>query len=224
MWDPSQLFSAGGLITNVFDLSKWDIGLPLLLHVDSVSAMWTPSGAPGAMSYGMGWVIDQRGGHRYIWHNGEISGYHAMNAILPDDHVAVIVLANVDQLNSDDTVSPERVASRILDVVAPLPPTHVDNVIVTRAKEWIDRLARLDMDRTQLTQNFNEYLTDDLVSRSNFKALGRIVSMTPVESYQESGDNVYVFLTHFEHGTYDYQFRITAQGKIDGILLKPPAH
>ncbi|MGZ3521455.1 MAG: serine hydrolase domain-containing protein [Vulcanimicrobiaceae bacterium] len=223
-WDPSWLFSANGLVSNIFDLAKWDIGFPLLLNVDSVSAMWTPSGAPGPMAYGMGWVIDQRGGHRYIWHNGQISGYHAMNALLPDDHIAVIVLTNVDQLNSQDTIAPENVASRILDVVAPLPPARADNVIMDRAKEWIDRLSRLDIDRTQLTANFNEYLTDDLVSKSNFKALGKVVSLTPVASYQETGDNVYVFLTRFEHGTFDYQFRLTPQGKVDGLLLKPPAH
>lgn len=223
-WDPSWLFAAGDLVTNVFDLSKWDIGMPLLLDVDSVSAMWTPSGAPGAMNYGMGWVVDQRGGHRYIWHNGEIAGYHAMNALLPDDHIAVIVLANTDSLNGQDTIAPERVANSILDVVAPLPPAHVDSVIVNRAKDWLDRLARVDLDRTQLTSKFNEYLTDSLVAKTNVKALGKLDSIVPVESYQDSGDNVYVFLTRFQHGTFDYQFRVTADGKIDGLFLKPPTH
>ncbi|HEY8298574.1 MAG TPA: serine hydrolase [Candidatus Baltobacteraceae bacterium] len=219
-WNPTWLFGAGSLVTNVFDLSKWDIGMPLLLNVDSVSALWTPSGAPGAMAYGMGWVIDQRGGHRYIWHNGEIAGYHAMNALLPDEHIAVIVLANCDGFGSDSTVAPEKVASDILDVVAPLPPAHVDSVVVERAKDWLVKLAAVNIDRTQLTQKFNEYLTDDLVAKTNVKALGKLLSITPTSSYQQGGDTVYVFLTHFEGGTYDYDFTLTPDGKIDGLLLR----
>ena len=89
-WNESWLFGAGDLVTNVDDLAKWDIGLPLVLNVDSVRAMWSASGAPGGMDYGMGWVIDQRGGQRYVWHNGELAGYHSMNAVLADQHVASI--------------------------------------------------------------------------------------------------------------------------------------
>lgn len=221
-WDPSWLFGAGSLVTNVYDLAKWDIELPLLLDVDSMREMWTASGAPGELSYGMGWVIDQRGGRRFIWHNGEIAGYHAMNALLPDAHVAVIVLTNVDGLHGDDVASPERIAGRILDVVAPLPPAHFGNVLVERAREWLGRIARDDIDRTQLTPQFSAYLTDDLVHRAHFERLGKILSLTPVESYPQAGGTVYVFLVRFAHGTFDYKFGLTPQGKIDEILLTPP--
>ncbi len=223
-WDSSRIYGDGDLVSNVYDLSKWDIGMPLILDVNSVSAMWTPSGAPGELQYGMGWVIDQRDGHRYIWHNGEIAGYHAMNALLPDDHIAVVVLSNADSLNSQDTIAPERIAGRILDIAAPAPPAHVDNAVVARAKTWLDRLARVDIDRTELTPKFNEYLTDDLVAKTNVKAFGKLLSITPIASSKTAGDSVYVFLTRFEHGTFDFQLSVTADGKIDGLLLKPPTN
>jgi CubicO group peptidase (beta-lactamase class C family) len=221
-WNASWLFGAGDLVTTVNDLAKWDIGLPLVLNVDSVRAMWSASGAPGGVTdYGMGWVIDQRGGQRYVWHNGEIAGYHAMNALLPEQHIAVIVLSNADSLHSQTTVSPERLASRILDVVAPLPPAHFGNLIMQRAAEWLGRLARLDIDRTQLTPQFSQYLTDQVVIRADLKGLGPVQSLVPIESFQRSGDTVYVFDVKFLHGALRYEFALTPDGKIDGLLFKP---
>ena len=220
-WDPSWLFGAGDLITNLDDLAKWDIDLPLVLNVDSVRTMWSASGAPGSTIYGMGWVIDQRAGQRYVWHNGELAGYHAMNALLPDQHVAVIVLSNADSLHAQTTVSPERLASRILDIVAPLPPAHFGNLIIQRATEWLGRLEKLDIDRTQLTPTFSQYLTDQVVIRADLKGLGPVQSMVPIESFQRSDDTVYIFDVKFARGGLRYQFALTPDGKIDGLLLQP---
>lgn len=218
-WDPSWLFGAGDLVTNVYDLAKWDIGMPLLLNVDSVRSMWTAGTADSP--YGMGWMIDQRGGKRYVWHNGEVAGYHAMNALLPEQHVAVIVLTNADPLHGQDVVSPERLANRILDVVAPLPPAHFANVVMQRAAEWLGRLERDEIDRTQLTADFSQYLSDRVVIRANLKDLGPVVSMVPIESYQNSGNTVYVFDVKFRNGALRYLFTLAPDGKIAGLLLQP---
>ncbi len=220
-WDASWLFGAGDLITTVDDLAKWDIGLPLILNVDSVREMWSASGAPGGTQYGMGWIVDQRGGHRYVWHNGELAGYHAMNALLPDEHVAVIVLSNADSLHAQTTVSPERLANHVLDIVAPLPPASFGNVIMQRAGEWLGRLQRLDLDRTQLTPQFGQYLTDQVVIRADLKGLGPVQSMVPIESFERSGDTVYVFDVKFAHGALRYDFALAPDGKIDGLLFTP---
>jgi hypothetical protein len=221
-WDPAWLFGAGGLVTNVYDLAKWDIGLPLLLRVDAERDMLTPSGAPGALQYGLGWVIDERGGKRYVWHNGEIAGYYAMNALLPDDHVAVIVLANTDSLHSRDVVAPEDVAAQIIDIVLPPPRAHVDNAIVERATEWLGRIADKNIDRTQLTPAFSSYLTDDLVAHADFAALGKPLDVIPISSSaQADGGTVYEFLVRFAHGQYHYRFGLTPDGKINEILLLP---
>jgi CubicO group peptidase (beta-lactamase class C family) len=219
-WDPAWLFGAGGVVTNVYDLAKWDIGLPLVLRVDAEREMFTPSGAPGALQYGLGWVVDERGGKRYIWHNGELAGYHAMNALLPDDHVAVIVFANVDSLHSRGVVQPEDVAAQILDIVLPPQRAHVDNAIVARATEWLGRIADKNIDRTQLTPAFSAYLTDDLVARANFAALGKPLDVIPIASTTQSdGGTLYEFLVRFQRGQYHYRFGLTSDGKINEIVL-----
>ncbi|HEY8322112.1 MAG TPA: serine hydrolase domain-containing protein [Candidatus Baltobacteraceae bacterium] len=221
-WDPSWLLGAGALVTNVYDLAKWDVGFPILVRDDAVRDMFTAGSQPGVQAYGMGWVIDQRGGKRYVWHNGELGGFHAMNALLPDDHIAVIVLANVDALHSDNTLSPEYVAAEVLDIVAPPAKVHVENLIVSRAKEWLVRLADKNLDRTQLTPQFSAFLTDALVSHANFKSFGKMVSIVPISSHAgENGDTIYEFLVNYPRGQYHYRFGLTNQGKIDELFLAP---
>lgn len=222
-WDPSWMLGAGGIVTNVYDLAKWDIGFPVLVRDDAVRDMFTAPGVPSAQSYGMGWVIDQRGGKRYVWHNGEVGGFHAMNALLPDDHIAVIVLANTDALHgAGGVIAPEFVAAQILDIVAPPAAVHVENAIVSRAKEWLGRLADKQVDRTQLTPQFSAYLTDELVSRANFKSYGKLLAIVPISSKSVDKDTtVYEFLVTYKSGQFHYHFGVTNQGKIDELLLSP---
>lgn len=219
-WDPAWLQGAGGLVTTIYDLAKWDIEMPILVRVDAVRTMLTPSGTSGLARYGMGWVIDQRGGKNFVWYAGQIPGYQAINAMLPDDHIAVIVLANADSLNGGRVVSPESVAAHVLDVVSPPAATRLDNAVVTRAKEWLGRLADKNVDRTQLTPKFSQYLTDELVSTSDFAALGKLQSIVPISSTTESnGDTLYEFLVQYPRIRYHYKFGLTKDGKVDELVL-----
>lgn len=219
--DPTWLFGSSGVITTVGDLAKWDIGMPLLLDVDSLRAMWTANGIAGAPSYAMGWMTDRRGGERLFWQSGELPGYHSMNELLPDQHIAVIVLANAGGVRGRSTVSPERIANRILAIVAPLPPVTFSSSITQRAASWIGRLQRLDIDRTELTPAFSKYLSDQVVIRAGLKSEGPLESIVPVESYDRSGDTVYVFDIRFRGGWMRYEFALAADGKVDGLLLQP---
>jgi CubicO group peptidase (beta-lactamase class C family) len=220
-YDPAWLAGNADLVTNVYDLAKWDIGMPLLLRVDAVREMFTTSSVNGAL-YGLGWTIDERGGKRYVWQNGEIPGYHAMNAMLPDDHIAVIVLSNTDAERSAAVISPEAMAAHILDIVAPPVTAHVESAIVERARDWLERLADHQIDRTQLTPAFSAYLTDDLIAKSNFASLGKVQTIVPIASEAApGGGTVYEFLVRFAHEQDHYRFSVTKDGKIDGLVLRP---
>jgi CubicO group peptidase (beta-lactamase class C family) len=220
-WDPAWLFGGNGVVTNLYDLAKWDIGLPLLLRVDAERDMFTPAPVSGDENEGLGWVVDQRDGRPYIWQNGEVPGYHAMNALLPDDHIAVIVLANRDGFRSS-FAAPEAIAAQILDIVLPPAAAHVENTVLARAREWLARLAEHRIDRTQLTVSFSAYLTDDLVVKSNFAALGKPQTFVPISStIASNGDTVYEFLVRFPHEQYHYRFTLTKDGKINGLVLTP---
>lgn len=219
-WDPAWLQGDRGLVTTVYDLAKWDIEMPILVQVDAVRAMFTPAGTVGPARYGMGWVIDQRGGKSFVWYAGQLAGYQAINALLPDDHIAVIVLANADALHDLRVISPEMVAAHILDVVSPPAAAHLDNAVVSRAKEWLQRLAEKNVDRTQLTPEFSTYLSDNLVTSSDFAALGKLQTIVPISSTTESnGDTLYEFLVQYPRVRYHYKFGLTKDGKIDELSL-----
>ena len=218
-WDPAWLAGDSGLVSTVNDLAKWDIEMPVLLRVDAVRTMFTPAGSIGPTHYGMGWVIDTRGGKDFVWSNGEIPGYRATNALLPGQHVSVIVLSNADSLHGEAMV-PEAVGERVLDIVSPPTTTRLDNPVVTRAKEWLERLASGKLDRSELTPAFSSYLTDDLVARENFASLGQLQTIVPLSSKNESdGDTLYEFEVSFPHKKYRYDFEVAPNGKIDGLSL-----
>ncbi|MGA8576591.1 MAG: serine hydrolase domain-containing protein [Candidatus Cybelea sp.] len=218
-WDPAWLQGSSGLVSTIDDLAKWDIEMPVLLRVDAVRTMYTPAVGSGPTHYGMGWVIDRRGGKEFVWSNGEISGYRAMNAQIPGDHIGVIVFSNSDSVHGSVTI-PEQIGAHVLDVL--VPPTHarLDNAVVTRAKDWLNRLASKRLDRSELTPSFSAYLTDDLVARENFASLGRLEVIVPISSSTESnGDTLYEFLVRYPRAQYHYDFEVAPNGKVDGITL-----
>jgi hypothetical protein len=96
----------------------------------------------------------------------------------------------------------------------------LDNAVVTRAKDWLNRLASKRLDRSELTPTFSAYLTDDLVSRENFASLGRLEVIVPISSTTESnGDTLYEFLVRYPRAQYHYDFEVAPDGKVDGITL-----
>jgi hypothetical protein len=167
-------------------------------------------------------VIDERGGKRYIWHNGETAGYLSMNAILPDDNIAVVVLQNTDRFSSLRVASPEAIAADVIDILVPPATMRVDNAVMTKAREWLARIADKRIDRTQLTPAFSAYLSDSLVARSNFAALGKPEALVPIASSAgDNGDVVYEFFVRFPHDHYHYKLTLAKDGKIDGLWLTP---
>jgi CubicO group peptidase (beta-lactamase class C family) len=101
----SQANAAGGVYSNVDDLGRWDrsFGTYKVAPPATVKEAFTPqarcpsSGCLDSPSsgYAFGWLVDQLRGHRYLYHPGLLQGYHASNAYLPDDDIAVVVLSNV---------------------------------------------------------------------------------------------------------------------------------
>ena len=220
VWDPAWLYGGNALVTNVYDLAKWDIGFPLLLRVDAERAMFTASSANSPLQFGLGWMIDQREGKRYIWQSGQISGFQAMNALLPDDNIAVIVLENTDALHAHSVAMPQTLAAQVLDIILPPAGVSMNNAVMEKAREWLQRLAEGHIDRTQLTPSFSRYLSDTLVERSNFAALGKPQTLIPVDSIAAAnGATVYEFLVRFARDEYYYKLTLAQDGKIDGLYL-----
>ena len=93
----------GSLYFSVLDLAKWDAALytEKLLRRSSLDQMWTiaklKSGEPNKGNYGFGWVIEDRHGHRCLYHDGAWQGFKTAIDRYVDDQLTVVALANLEQ-------------------------------------------------------------------------------------------------------------------------------
>lgn len=104
MRDLATIAPAGALNSNVLDLARW-VRLQLgrgvfegarVLPQETLRECWTPQiEIGGGASYGMGWFLRQWQGHRVIEHGGNIDGFSAQIAFLPDDGLGFALLTNV---------------------------------------------------------------------------------------------------------------------------------
>ena len=96
-FDLAWVGGAGALTSTARDIARWDTALlrHQILQPESLREMWhgRDSGR-GQGLYAMGWVEDALGSHRYVWHNGETGGFHALNVVFPDDALAFCLLTN----------------------------------------------------------------------------------------------------------------------------------
>jgi CubicO group peptidase (beta-lactamase class C family) len=93
----------GSLYFTILDLQKWDTALytEKLLKRSSLDLMWTPvrlkDGQQNKGNYGFGWFIDHRAGHPCIHHDGSWQGFETAIDRYVDDHLTVVVLANLSE-------------------------------------------------------------------------------------------------------------------------------
>ena len=98
---PQVIAPNGGVLIDVSDFAAWDIALTThqLLSPQSLAMMNTPAQlADGrTVGHGLGWFLDTFNGHRFGAHWGTtVTGHSAVIRRYVDDHVTVIMLANLD--------------------------------------------------------------------------------------------------------------------------------
>ena len=54
--------------------------------------------------YGMGWIVEQTGQSKIVWHSGTCPDFFAYMAILPEQKKGVVLLVNANHLMMDKTV------------------------------------------------------------------------------------------------------------------------
>jgi CubicO group peptidase (beta-lactamase class C family) len=97
-WSPSMEYAAGGLISNVADLFKWQQGLASgkLLKKETLEKAQTcyqlKDGT--ASGYGYGWFIKTLGSARSIEHEGGLPGFVANEVYFPDQNIFIATLYN----------------------------------------------------------------------------------------------------------------------------------
>ena len=98
----------------LFHLNKGKVAGKALLSENNSIQMQTPQmvlqGAPdfkeeSETSYGMGFFISQYRGHKRVEHGGNIDGFSAELAFLPNDGIGVVVFTNLDGTGLPDAIA-----------------------------------------------------------------------------------------------------------------------
>ena len=104
MLDLQGIAPAGAINSNVLDMAKW-LRLQLgrgefegrrLVSEATLEDTWTPNiEVSGGTSYGLGWMLQDRPDGRVIEHGGNIDGFSAQVALMPEQGLGFVLLTNV---------------------------------------------------------------------------------------------------------------------------------
>jgi len=104
MRDLDLIGPAGSINSNVIDMAQWvrlqlgrgEIDGTRVVSKERIEDTWSPQiKVGGSMQYGLGWFISDWNGHRVVEHGGNIDGYAAAVALMPDDDLGFVLLTNV---------------------------------------------------------------------------------------------------------------------------------
>ncbi|MCX4247553.1 serine hydrolase [Paraliomyxa miuraensis] len=95
---------AGAINSTVLDMAQW-VRLQLgrgtfegksLVSAERLQETWSSQiEVGGGIHYGLGWMLGDWQGHRVVEHGGNIDGYAAEVAMLPDDGIGFVLLTNI---------------------------------------------------------------------------------------------------------------------------------
>jgi CubicO group peptidase (beta-lactamase class C family) len=214
------LFAAGQLLTTPSELSKWNIARidRALLKPESWAEqereiVLTDGKGSG---YGLGVSLDEVRGHRRVQHGGAAVGYLADNRVYPADKAAVTVFVNADFGNAHNAIA-DGIEAMILG----------QDPDTARARGAFDQLRRGEADRSLFTENFNTYLTPQVLAdhRAGLMALGEPQSFVRLRPPRLRGG----FTSELYEVRYpDRKLTISLRaepngGKIEEFLIYPEA-
>ena len=101
----TALRPSGAFLSTVLDLVKWDA----VLYTDQIllestrREMWTAVKLNNGTShpYGFGWELGSFRGRKLVHHGGGMPGFRAELARFLDDHLTIIFLANLDDVDRE---------------------------------------------------------------------------------------------------------------------------
>jgi CubicO group peptidase (beta-lactamase class C family) len=154
--------AAGGIYSNVTDLSKWIItqmnngkygeNLGQQLFSETVhDEMWTPQTIipvrnPGAYnthfsSYGLGWALSDVAGYKQCTHTGGLAGTVTQIVLLPELKLGIIVLTN------------QQVGAAFNAISTTIKDSYLGITGKNRVKEYHDRVLKNEADAKKITND-----------------------------------------------------------------------
>jgi D-alanyl-D-alanine carboxypeptidase len=210
----------GALVSTAADVARWDDALRggKVLDARSLSALFTPGvlndGTP--TDYAFGWVSVMHDHHLELWHTGDLTGFHAMNVVYPNAAIDVVVLTN-----TSGTYDADKLAVDIFDTLEPFVPSAEDRAAADRLAEWLGRLRRDDIDRTQLTSQLNAAFTA-AVLKSTARQLAKLGSVKSVDVAgvdEDAGGRSYHGRARFAKASLSWVMGIDEAGRISALEL-----
>ena len=139
----TQPHAAGGLVSSLDDLLKWNRALHegRVLENDSYARMITPAGEAAGPGYGFGIVRNRMRGLERLHHGGGVFGFNSELLYLPGPDITVAVLENEDSHPRHE--HPRKLARRLAAIALgePYPaPVEVDvDTATLKAAEGVYR-------------------------------------------------------------------------------------
>ncbi len=232
--------AAGCLASSARDLLTWDTGLANGRVVDrsSFEQMAAPTRlTDGETSdYGFGLTTGAVRGHRYVGHDGGVSGFSSFEILFPEDKLAIAILVNADNARFGDLVNP--IVRRLLPpagtpepsaspspsaspvVVASADPAEQEAIAVIGA--MISALQRGEVDRSKLTPEFSAWLTPRMV-RDAAASLGPLGAPTDITAHvsENHGTDFVSGRVAFAARAAAITMRRTPDKKISQFLILP---
>ena len=221
------LHAAGGLWASATDLARWDIALMAgrVLKPASYRLMTTPrtllSGHTTA--YGCGLNVQRFGDETVLRHGGAVSGFLAINALIPRSRSAVIVLTN------NEHIAPDALQSTILTLLlADLKKhgnAHVPKVNGASPEDaalgFLHQMQSGKVDRSKLGDEFAVFLTDERLAAAapRLKALGEPEKVEVVRVTERGGMEVALVRLTFKTAKLEGLLYRTPDGKIQQLLF-----
>jgi CubicO group peptidase (beta-lactamase class C family) len=103
-FDPSERLPGGGWLSTSDDLARFAAAVmsgKLVPH-ETLLSMWrATSRQKDGSSYGLGWGISKPGEYQVVGHSGGQAGTSTILLLIPDKHLAVAAMANVEGADLD---------------------------------------------------------------------------------------------------------------------------
>jgi CubicO group peptidase (beta-lactamase class C family) len=224
------LHAAGGLWASAPDLARWDIALMegRVLKPESYRLMTTPRTllSGHTTGYGCGLNVRQSGDETVLRHGGAVSGFRAVNAMIPRTRSAVIVLTNDEHVEPDPLHA--TILGLLLDDLKKQGTANVPRINGPPAQEaalgFLHQMQSGKVDRAKLGEEFAIFLTDERLQAAapRLKALGEPESVEISRVSERGGMEVALVQVTFKTTKLEGLLYRTPDGKIQQLLFRKP--
>ncbi len=215
--------AAGAIYATASDVAKWDLALMdgKILKPESFRLMTSPRRLnDGRIShYGCGLALSEREGLTVLSHNGAVSGFLAQNLMVPANRSATVLLSNFDA--SGDFNALYRRVTASLFPKEPDAPGIAGPAAQEMARELFLKLQEGSIDRSQLGDEFNVFLTDERIQGASerLKPYGAPTGADLERISERGGMEVTTVRLSFKSGSLSAKMYRMPDGKVERFFI-----